>query len=82
METATAILTDDLSRNAIMLSLSSGERAGVRASVSLWVCRIGQCHHDIGDDKPPLVVVNCAADFLPLEQSDSPLGILFCVAHG
>ena len=37
MEAATAILTDDLSRNAIMLSLSSGERAGVRASVSTFI---------------------------------------------
>src|ERR1035437_5143621 len=37
MEAATAILTDDFSRNAIMLSLSSEERAGVRASVSTFI---------------------------------------------
>ena len=38
--------------------------------------------HDVFDDEPPFVVVNGAADFLALEQSDASLWILVWDAHG
>jgi len=50
--------------------------------VSVSVYRIGERGNHVGDDKPPFVVVDGAADLLPLEQCDAPFGILFCVAHG
>jgi hypothetical protein len=50
--------------------------------ITLRICRIGERGNHIGDDKPPFVVVDGAANFLPLKQCDSLLGVLFCVAHG
>lgn len=50
--------------------------------ITLRICRIGKRGNHISDDKPPFVVVDDAANFLPLEQCNSLLRILFCVAHG
>jgi hypothetical protein len=50
--------------------------------ITLRIGRIGQSRNHIGNDKPPFVVVDGATNFLPLKQCDSPLGILFFVAHG
>jgi len=35
--------------------------------VALGIDRVGRRGNDIGDDKPPLIVVDDAANFLPLE---------------
>jgi hypothetical protein len=48
----------------------------------LRICRIRQYRNNIGDDKPPFIVVNGAADFLSLEQGDVGFGVLAGVIHG
>jgi hypothetical protein len=50
--------------------------------VVAWVHCVGQRGDNIGDDKPPFVVVNGAADFLVLEQGDVGFGIRRGVTHG
>jgi hypothetical protein len=44
--------------------------------------RIGQYRHNVGDDEPPFIVVNSAADFLSLEKGDAGFGILAGIIHG
>jgi hypothetical protein len=39
-----------------------------------WICGIRQRGNDIGDDEPPLVVMNGAAHFLALEEGDASFG--------
>ena len=44
--------------------------------------RIGQGRNNIRDDKPPFIVVDGAADFLPLEEGDARFWVLAAVIHG
>ena len=50
--------------------------------VALWVNRVGQGRDHIRNDKPPFVIVNCAANLLALEQRNARFGIRGHVAHG
>ena len=46
------------------------------------VRRIGQRGNDVGDDKPPLVVVQCSANLAALEQGHTRFGLAFSIRHG
>ena len=43
--------------------------------IALGVNRVGQRGHHIGDDEPPLIVVDGATDFLVLKERDARLRI-------
>ena len=50
--------------------------------VALGIGRIRQRGDDIGDDKPPIVVVDGAANLLPLYEGDAVFGRVGGGAHG
>jgi hypothetical protein len=49
--------------------------------VALGINRVGQCRDHVGNDKPPLIVVNGATDFFVLKQRNARFRIRQRVAH-